>query len=311
MLLLLIAALAALLMGYAMQRGATCMVAAVDQAVTRRKFTRLGSIVEAALWVAGGLVLLRALDLAPPAPPLAPIGAATVAGGILLGIGAWVNRACVFGTLARIGNGEPVYLLSPLGFLAGAWLGHRAGMHAPVLTQGGDAPALPLWAGLAIAVLAAWRLVRMIRAPRGRDDHWDPHSATLMIGLAFLLLFVTAGAWAYTDVLADVARGHRAVDGERMLLLAALFGGAVMAGLRGGLLRWQAPTRAAALRCVAGGALMGAGSLLVPGSNDGLLLLGMPMLWPYAWVALIAMAVSIAAAIRLSHPVSAPMRAGP
>ena len=47
-------------------------------------------------------------------------------------------------------------------------------------------------------------------------------------------------------------------------------------------------------RAFFGGVLMGWGSLLVPGGNDGLLLLAMPMLWPYAWVAFATMGSAIA-----------------
>jgi toxin CptA len=50
------------------------------------------------------------------------------------------------------------------------------------------------------------------------------------------------------------------------------------------------------LQCFAGGLLMGWGSLLIPGGNDGLILLGLPLLWPYAWVAFGTMALSIALA---------------
>jgi len=30
---------------------------------------------------------------------------------------------------------------------------------------------------------------------------------------------------------------------------------------------------------------MGIGATLIPGGTDGLVLVGMPMLWPYAWLA--------------------------
>jgi toxin CptA len=36
---------------------------------------------------------------------------------------------------------------------------------------------------------------------------------------------------------------------------------------------------------------------LIPGGNDGLILVGIPLLWPYAWVAFFAMCVSIGAAL--------------
>ena len=39
---------------------------------------------------------------------------------------------------------------------------------------------------------------------------------------------------------------------------------------------------------------MGWGSPLIPGSNDGLILLGIPLLPPYAWLAFATMVLSIA-----------------
>ena len=51
------------------------------------------------------------------------------------------------------------------------------------------------------------------------------------------------------------------------------------------------------LRCFLGGMLMGWGSLLIPGSNDGLILVGLPLLWTYAWVAVLVMCVTIWVAI--------------
>jgi len=35
------------------------------------------------------------------------------------------------------------------------------------------------------------------------------------------------------------------------------------------------------------------GSLLIPGGNDGLILVGMPLLWPYALTAFLTMCVTI------------------
>ena len=46
---------------------------------------------------------------------------------------------------------------------------------------------------------------------------------------------------------------------------------------------------------------MGWGSLLIPGGNDGLILVGMPLLWPYAWVAFATMCVTIGVALALGR----------
>jgi hypothetical protein len=40
-------------------------------------------------------------------------------GGALLGIGANINSACVFGAIARFGSGEWTYIVTPAGFYLG------------------------------------------------------------------------------------------------------------------------------------------------------------------------------------------------
>ena len=61
-------------------------------------------------------------------------------------------------------------------------------------------------------------------------------------------------------------------------MLIALFAGAIVGGYTAGRWRNTRVTAPALLRCFAGGLLMGWGSLLIPGSNDGLMLVGMPLL---------------------------------
>ena len=87
-----IALLSAALMGMAIQRGATCMVAAVDDAVSNGRFGRAGALAEAALWVGGLLACAELVGCFGGMPALYPVTARTIAGGVLLGLGAWVTR---------------------------------------------------------------------------------------------------------------------------------------------------------------------------------------------------------------------------
>ena len=89
----------------------------------------------------------------------------------------------------------------------------------------------------------------------------------------------------------------------RMLLAAALLAGSLAGGWTAGQWRASLPSTTSALRCFAGGLLMGWGSLLIPGGNDGLVLLGMPLLWPYAWASVITMCAVIAGAIGVQQRV--------
>lgn len=317
---LLAAGLCAAVMGLAIQRGATCTVAAVDQLLTAHRASRLAAMLEASLWVLGGLLLSTALQAMPRLPAHHLVSAATLLGGALLGLGAFVNRACVFGALARLGTGEWAYLMTPPGFLAGYALFHAAGW-VPAATHAAAAPVLgatmsPQWRTLALALVAAAfaaRLVVVARALVRRDapasdgeapSAWTPHSATLVIGLTFFATFALAGPWAYTDVLAELAAYLEGVPGagspavvQRLLLLVALFSGALLGGRLSQ--RWAVVpiTVARLLRCFCGGLLMGIGSAWIPGGNDGLVLMGLPLLAPHAWTAFLTMCGAIALAI--------------
>jgi toxin CptA len=304
-------------MGFAIQRGGTCTVAAVEELIDRRRGHRLAAMLEASLWVAGGLALAAVAGLLPAMPAAYAVSAWTFVGGALLGVGAWVNGACVFGAIARFGSGQWAYAATPFGFYAGC-LGLGAlfpGSAATALTT--PSPLLQA-AELSALLFLAYALLRLLRArPALRDDRgfvglralgarvgakvWSPHAATIVIGITFVATLLLAGRWAYTELLADLAGGQAVMAGLRVALFAALLLGAVWGGYSAG--RFAAtPLRGAQLaRCFAGGALMGWGTLLIPGANDGLILIGLPLLRPYAWLAFATMCVSIALAIWLAR----------
>ena len=302
---------AAAIMGFAIQRGATCTVAAVDEVLTQRKTARLLALIEASVWVAAGLALAYQLGWLKHAPTGFALTAWTVLGAVLLGLGAFVNRACVFGAIARLGSGEWAYLFTPLGFYAGCVSVPL--LFAPPAPQALAAGSLVfdpssgvLWgllAGLATLLVVrgavAWR--------KGTPRLWSPRTATIVIRVMFVVTLVLAGGtWGYTDLLADLARNTAprmtSNVAARTGLALALLCGALIGGWQAGLWRPVRIAGSALLRCFCGGLLMGWGSLLIPGSNDGLILIGMPLLWPYAWVAFAVMCLTIAAALRPLRP---------
>ncbi len=299
-------------MGFAIQRGATCTVAAVDEVLTQRRALRLVAMLEASLWVAGGLALAQLAHVSGSMPAGYAISLWTVVGGALLGLGAWVNKACVFGAVARLGSGEWAYAATPAGFFVGC-LSVMPLFMRPAASTNSDASPLfevtPLFAVTFLA-FALWRARPGLLALRGADRAtwlrlkiWSPHAATVVIGVSFVITLLLAGRWAYTDVLADLARAMDSGSVRLLLpilLLTALYGGALFGGLTAG--RWQSTpvSLVQVLRCFAGGVVMGWGSLLIPGSNDGLILIGIPLLHPYAWLAFASMFGAIAAAM-LTH----------
>lgn len=311
----LLAVFLAFIMGFAIQRGATCAVIAVHEVVDQRRASRLLAMLEAAIWVAGGLLLAQTLGLLDTLPAGHAVTGFTVLGGVLLGLGAYVNNACVFGAIARLGSGQWVYLAMPMGFYIGCvsvnYLFAQPAL--PELTYGPFAQRIFPWAAAAFIAFMVLRLGRPLYTHRrsanmqavehqtrsiGRalaQRVWSPHAATTVIGLTFFLMLLLVGAWSYTDVLTELARTMMAVHlGARIILLIALLSGAMLGGWTAGLLRSTAFSIKQLASCFAGGMLMGWGSLLIPGGNDGLILVGMPLLWPYAWVAFASMCLTIA-----------------
>jgi toxin CptA len=176
---------------------------------------------------------------------------------------------------------------------------HKLAQTSPVL-------AASTWLVVPFAAFALWRIARGWRAATqgaGARWHerlaarvWSPHAATTVIGVTFVVLLLLVGGWAYTDVLAELARGMAASVGARTVLALALLAGAALGGWTAGRFRSRPIGATQAGRCLAGGVLMGWGSLLLPGGNDGLILVGMPLAWPYAWLAFATMCATIATA---------------
>ncbi len=304
-----VAALCVGTMGFAIQRGATCTVAAVDEVIARRGVKQLVALLEASAWVAGGLLIARELGWLAQVPTGYALNGWTVTGAFLLGLGAFVNRACVFGAIARFGSGEWAYIATPVGFFLGC-LGVTKVFAMPpsqAIAGGSIVLALPAVAAWVIAVVLLGRVVAAIVAHRIATRAlltrhlWSPHAATTVIGITFLITLLLVGAWAYTDALADLARGMAHSVSARALLLLCLWIGALIGGWTAGLFRHTRIQAGSLLRCLAGGMLMGWGSLLIPGGNDGLILVGMPLLRPYAWAAFATMCVTIGCALSLQR----------
>jgi Sulphur transport len=308
-----ISLLCAGVMGFAIQRGATCTVAAVDEFVNKRKLNRLISLIEASLWVVGGLLIAQALHLLPRMPAGYSVGWLTIVGALMLGLGAFVNGACVFGAIARLGSGEWAYVLTPFGFYVGCLtVGTFFPPPPPRLNAASPLFDMAMWLAIVVAALMLYRVTQpLMFGDKDRDqtiaqrlrstltNHiWSPHAATGVIGVTFvLILLLIGGTWAYTEVLADLARGMAGSLAARILLVLALFIGAIIGGYTAGRFRSTRITTAQMAKCLIGGMMMGWGTLLIPGSNDGLILIGMPLLRPYAWLAFLTMCVSIGIAL--------------
>ena len=199
--------------------------------------------------------------------------------------------------------------MTPVGFFAGVWLYH----HGPgkLVTPKSDyvsplisAPGTIAWL---FVVFVLWRIAHTVaKGAKGekffslgwiKEKIWSPTAATIVIGITFILvLLLVGGTWAYTDVLVELASSDnvmREAVSWRVLLLVCLLAGAVLGGWSAGRLKKPSFNGPLMLRCFMGGAMMALGGVLIPGSNDGLILLGIPLLFPYALVAVAVMCITV------------------
>jgi uncharacterized membrane protein YedE/YeeE len=315
----------ALLIGFAAHRASLCNVRAVSEIITAGSTLMLWSLVQAVLWMAALTgVLVLGLGVAPHAAVArTPIGWA-LAGGWLFGVGAAINGGCSLSTLHRLADGELSMLATLFGFAVGVstWLavqltGWPAGL-SPVPSPWLRWPDLAPWV---LTLLLAWVLSRLrwfwqlsrrcgkasLRERLLAPAYHLSVSAAVM-GLAGGLLYATQGAWSYTNFF-RIEVVHRLGNAEAPtvwhgILVGGLLVGMVGSALQRGPLVWRAPDRQIAwVQHAGGGALMGAGTAMVPGGNDALLLSGLPALTSAAAGAYALMLIGITSVLLVKRVV--------
>jgi hypothetical protein len=279
-----------LLLGAALARVSLCAVAAVQQCVGQREPAALMRLLLATS--AAGMVLLASSGWSPmrmALPGALPITLPLISGALLLGAGALLNGACYLGSVLYLGNGNLNFLFTLLGLGAGArmaavWLSAQLpAMHASMAIS--DALR---WAGFGLFAVLAASLLAM-RAAR-RSAAWP-----LLAGAVAGLVYARHPGWTYSQVVDSVASADwRGASWLANLAALSLFAGAIISSIWSGRWHRQNPRPARALRCLAGGLLMGVGAKLIPGGSDMLLLWAIPGLTLYGAVAYLIMLATLA-----------------
>ncbi len=290
-------ALLGALLGASAHRAGLCTVKAVAEMLTTGQAHILWSFLKATLWT---LALLSVAGVAGygadlSARPLAPLA---IAGGIAFGMGAALNGACSFSTLARLAEGHGVMLLTLVGWALGLVALRSV---APGLPGAVEPTSLPAWIVLPGLLWVLWeggRLVRLVRR-RGRgiltDGVWPLSLGVFLVALANTGLLLIDRPWSFTSTAICATDVADLAPCVHPLALWAVSGGAMAAMITSAILRGSFHLRPirlrSALRCLGAGCLMGAGAGMIPGGNDGLILFGLPSLSPHAlpaWIGIVA-----------------------
>jgi hypothetical protein len=262
-------------LGVAIQHGTTCAVRAMSELIRDRRADGLLGFFECGLWALLVAWLLRP-DMA--VPQWGPLGSLCL-GAVLFGAGATINGGCAFGSIARLGEGRAEFLLTG----AGAYLAFRfldaIGLGTIALPEQTPAPENALLfvtlglPGLILLRFALWR--RPLR---------------VILRLSFLMgvigivgAFVGAlhQPWPWMHALRYIGTS----DWLTGIGLLGIISGSIANGMFRGRFRFEPPGLVAVRDRFAGGLLMGAGSALIPGGNDSLVLQGIPSGSPSAFLA--------------------------
>jgi uncharacterized protein len=303
----------AAVLGFAAHRASVCAVRAVAEVVSSGTAHMLLSIGKSALWVAavtsGAILLMPSVSGSLIGWPLT---GAAVLGGFLFGVGAAVNGACAYSTMARLVDGEGGMLVTLVALAFGVlccvmladW--HWLEPPIPMRRLASDLTAWPLVPAL---ILASWGIYEAVRLWRLRPvaasfrslvfaRQYRLSSAAMLIGLASAAIFLIYGSASYTMTLQQAIEGLRGVHGfprtERWILFFAVMTGMLLSTVQRGSFHLDWRPRRLWLRNVLGGLLMGFGVALTPGGNDALVLYAIPTLSWHALPAFLAMLLGIA-----------------
>jgi uncharacterized membrane protein YedE/YeeE len=304
------------ILGFAAHRASVCTVRAVAEYTHSGTGHMMVSIGKSVLWVFA--LTIPVFFLMPQTA--AGIGGwqltgLAIIGGLLFGIGAAVNGACAYSTMARMVDGEIGMLLAVAGFALGVG-GFVFLLGGQVLARPAPAPGLvPAvlpYSGILAALLLSWAVYEFLRLWRTRPKdkslrrlilapQYRLSTAAMLIGLCAATIFLLFGSPGYTTTFQQVVEGYLGTrdwpqHGRWIVLGAVLFGMLSSTWQRRSFrIDWR--PRWSWLRNILGGAMMGFGTALLPGGNDALVLYGIPSLSPHALPAYLALVVGIVVAL--------------
>jgi hypothetical protein len=275
-------------LGFALNHGSICTVIATTELVSERRSARSIALVECAVWAA---LVYAILEQSPAMPqgwsPLPYL----VAGAMLLGIGIYVNGACVFGSVGHFGNGNIDFGFTFLGIFAVLYIESLLGLLPAQPPISASVPLGPVLLAIALSAILALRLGVSLRS---ESNFRRLTLAMGAIGITFTILAVLAPRFSITTSVGSIV----SIPVAGAVTSVCMFGGSlVSARLRERRFMLEWPTIENIVRRTLGGILMGLGAALIPGGNDTLLMIGFPMAAWQAALAYVLLVASLAALI--------------
>lgn len=300
--------LAGLLLGFSLVRANSCSVASTRRLVIERRADWLLGLLVAISWAGAvllGFAFLTPLNLRFPADM--PITLSLLAGSVLLGVGALLNKACFLGSVSQLCRGNLNYVLTLAGIALalGVFTYASDGTHATRGRSAAEAIAAVhlIWFGCLAAVLFAVMIAySLIKLHRRR---MVTMMALIVVGISGGVIYAFNPDWSYTSMLDRALHGQLTARAWLLEIGAvSMFGGAVLSSVLGSSFTIVLPSYRVAAGCLAGGFLMGAGAKMIPGGNDTMMLWSIPGLARHGVAAYLVMMLTIAAGLVLMNLVN-------
>lgn len=301
----------AFLVGFAMKQGGLCSYAAVVQIVNDRRHERMMVFGGVVAWAT--LIILPLHWMFPSKISLALTHydlIIALVGGVLLGLGAFLNRGCFFGTFVALVSGNINYVATLLGLSIGVAITHfyleNAIIKVSHITYVHE-PSLGAYIWLIVMILFALFMGLSVKLSKdnfmkrvtGLDMlSWKSVFSMIVIGLGGALLYATVNGWSYSDVLSNttsnlIGKQEMGASLTAILSTIAMIIGGITAAVLAKEFHMSSIRFFVILGCFVGGVFMGATSMFIPGGNDGLLLSGIPSLAPHAFIGYFSMIISM------------------
>jgi toxin CptA len=287
-------------MGFYVKLGNTCLVASTNELIKHKNPSKFFEIINSWLWV---ILLITTLQLSigfTMETKSFEISWMTFVGGFLLGLGAYINKACAVGTISRIGDGNFNYLFTPIGMMISVFTFYHLPIESPKqINVDSIVNRYPVYSFvfslIAIIVLFIYFFSRNKNLKFPQKILGAP---TSIISICFVLLLLMNTHWSYTQVISDISKNSLDNKTENLILFCLFFIAVIAAGF---YLKSFKPTSIkikTILHCFFGGAIIGWGSQLIIGSHDSITLYGFPLLLASAVIAMLINLATLAACIK-------------
>ena len=297
--------------GFAMKKGGLCTYAAVVQIVHDKRMEKMMIFLGVAAWAT--LIILPLHWIIPSEISLSFTHYSffiALFGGMVLGIGAFLNKGCFFGTFVALVSGNINYIATLFGLSAGvAFTQMYISSIIPTTSDISyvNEPMIGGYVWLAVMVLFALFMAFSVKLNKDNFlikmmglDVLTLQSvfAMMTIGLGGALLYATVSGWNYSDVLTNTTSmliGTQEMGASFIALLStfSLLAGGIVAAVTAREFSISKVRFSLISGCFVGGALMGSSSMFIPGGNDGFLLKGIPGLASHALLGYLTMILSM------------------